>query len=126
MQFKTPRKTFRGFNTIDADNSRDFALYDIELIKRDLMNHFHTRIGEMILRPTYGCRIFDYLMEPLTPFVRDEIVAEAIRVCQSDARVEVVGVDVYQLDSGLRVDITCNFVPYSVVDSFSVGFEERS
>ena len=67
---KTPRapvkqKAYRGFSTINPENS-SFQLYDLALIKQDIINHFNIRQGEKISNPQFGCIIWDALYEPLT------------------------------------------------------------
>lgn len=124
MTQNTPT-SFRGFSTFNAERMRSWARYDIELIKRDLLNHFHTRIGERVMRPEFGCRIWDYLMEPMTPMLREMIVNEAVRICQSDSRVELIDVQVSEFENGIRIENTLNYVGFGVVDTFAVDFELR-
>lgn len=121
------KKLFRGYSTVGSDKTRERTFYDIELIKRDLMNHFNTRVGERVMRPTWGCRIWDYLMDPLTPGLRDLIVSEALAVCHADARVQVdsKNVRVFERDHGLRIEIDLIYVPYDVVETFAIDFEKR-
>lgn len=116
---------FTGFSTQPSANAKNFKLYDIELIKQDLMNHFHTRIGERVMRPEYGCRIWDYLMEQFTDFIRTQIISEAVRICNEDDRVSVVSVNAKSQDNAIQVSITLNFHPFNIVDNFVVNFESR-
>jgi hypothetical protein len=44
--------TFIGFSTIDRNKT--FTLVDFPLIKRDLLNAFNIRQGEIAGRPQYG------------------------------------------------------------------------
>jgi phage baseplate assembly protein W len=116
---------FKGFSSTGPGLSKDGTYYDIDLIKIDLMNAFNTRVGERVGRPDYGCRIWDYMMEPLTAGMRDLIVSEAIRICEADSRVEVSDVKVFTLGSGLRVEITLSYRPFDVVDTFYFDFDAR-
>jgi phage baseplate assembly protein W len=118
-------KTFIGFSTVGAERTRNRVLSDIELIKQDLTNHFQTRMGERVMRPDFGCRIWDWLMEPLTESLRQQIVAEAQRVCEADPRVAVIDMQVFELDSGLRVEMTLQVQPFNTVETFSTDFENR-
>jgi len=118
------KKLFTGFSTYDAGFDMNITHYDVDLIKRDLLNHFNTRIGERVMRPEYGCRIWDYLYEPLN-HVRDDIVSEAVRICNNDSRVSVQYVNVEQLDNGLRVEISLTYALLDVTDTFSLDFERR-
>lgn len=116
---------FQGFSTRDSHRTHQRTFYDTELIKRDLTNHFHTRVGERVMRPTWGCRIWDYVMEQFTATIRDEIVSEAVSICQADARVRLSKVDVYDEDHSIRVEITLSYEPQGLVETFSVNFERR-
>jgi hypothetical protein len=42
--------TYRGFNTIGQ--TKKFRLTDLDLVKRDLLNHFQIRKGEHPIRTT--------------------------------------------------------------------------
>lgn len=58
-------KAYRGVSTITEPNG-SFALYDLALIKQDMVNHFHIRQGEKLENPEFGTIIWDLLFEPLT------------------------------------------------------------
>ena len=53
--------TFVGFNT--QNQYKKFTLLDFELIKRDLLNAFNIRKGQLPGRPDYGTILWDYLFE---------------------------------------------------------------
>lgn len=117
---------FRGYSTIGAERTGETRLTDVALIKQDLMNHFQTRVGERVMRPDWGCHIWEYFMEPLTPQIVDQIESEARRICEEQrGRVEVISVNTIQFDSGVRVDIVLRFTPLGVIDTFSANFEAR-
>ena len=116
---------FKGFSTRDSHMTRQRSFSETELIKRDLMNHFHTRVGERVMRPSWGCRIWDYVMEPMTVTVRDEIAAEATRVCNADTRLQVTGINVVDSDHSITVEISLLYVPYGKVETFAVNFARR-
>lgn len=117
---------FSGFSTVDSEKTRQRVFYDLELCKRDLMNHFYTRPGERVMRPEWGCRIWEYMMEPLTPNVRDIIVEEAVAVIEADPRCQLVNVEVEEIAHGIVVEITFNFIPDAVVETFVVEFDRRN
>jgi phage baseplate assembly protein W len=119
------RKMFKGFSTVGEAKTRNWVHYDVELIKRDLGNHFHTRVGDRVMRASWGCRIWDWLFEPYTNDLRDRIISEAVRVCQEDARVRVINVNVTDQDQGIRVAIELDFIPLDVVETFAIDFERR-
>jgi phage baseplate assembly protein W len=118
-------RLFRGFNTIGTKRSHNFVLYDIDLVNRDLSNAFNTRVGERVMRPTYGCAIWDYLLEPFNGSLRDQIVAEVIRICELDSRLVVLDTQVSEYEQGIRVQMTLQYRPFNVVQTFTQDFETR-
>lgn len=119
------KSTLFGFSTINADRARSWRLYDSALIQRDLLNHFHTRVGERVMRPTWGCRIWEWLMEPLDDGLRSMIIEEAIRICREDTRVEVFDVIVTEIDHGLSIAISLSYPTTKTPETLSIEFEAR-
>lgn len=117
---------FTGFSTAEAGLTKEWTRYDIDLIKQDLHYHFHTRVGERVMMPRFGCKIWDYLMEPNSPAMRDLIAQEATRICEEDTRLSVQNVNVYAVGNGVRVEITLHYIPFSVVDTFVADFNQRN
>ncbi len=116
---------FVGFSTVTTSQTKNTKLYDIDLVNRDLYYAFNTRVGERVMRPEWGCKIWDYFMEPLTATLREQIVQEATRICESDTRLEVQNVSVFQLDNGVRVENTLYYRPYNVINTFTTDFVNR-
>lgn len=56
--------TFIGYSSVDRKFG-NFRLEDVELAKRDLLNHFYTRKGERLGEPEFGSIIQDMVFEPL-------------------------------------------------------------
>ena len=51
--------TYKGFSTVAGVKSNQ--LYDLDIIKQDLINHFYTRKGERVMNPDFGSIIWDLL-----------------------------------------------------------------
>ena len=64
---------YRGLSTVNRQ-SRTFQLYDIELIKQDLVNHFNIRKGEKLYQPEYGTIIWDAIFEPFTDTLKQRVL----------------------------------------------------
>lgn len=123
------RHLFKGFSTIpngSNEMNRNWTLYDLELVKRDILNHFHTRRGERVMMPTYGCRIWDLLFEPMTESNIELIVDEAKRVVQSDSRVKLNTINVKEVSHGIIINFNLFFEPWGVYENFSVEFDKRA
>ena len=73
------KTTYRGMSTVNPDNNT-VSLYDISLIKQDLINHFHIRQGEKLSNPEFGTIIWDALFEPLTETLKDAIIQNVTKI----------------------------------------------
>ena len=114
---------FRGFSSLDGNLS---TLYDIELVKRDLLNQFYTRRGERVMYPNFGSIIWDSLFEPFTDSLREEIVEDTRRILDSDPRLEVENLIVDEFEHGIVIDATINYVPFAQTDRLAIEFDRRA
>lgn len=118
----SPRtKTYKGFSS----SAPSFALYDIALIKQDIINHFHIRQGEMLERPTFGTIIWDVLFEPLTEHLKNLIVQDVKTIINFDPRVRATDVIVAQYDKGLTIDCTLEYLLYNISERMQLKFDEN-
>lgn len=117
----TRKPYFVGFNTVGQPNP-PYNLNNIELVKRDLENTFATPLGSRVMLPNFGTKIYDYLFDPFDEYTKDAIVADAVNVIQSDPRVELVSIDVFQEDQALNVIMVLLFKPESITDNLFVTF----
>lgn len=106
--YQQPVKTdhfYKGFSTLDP-NITGTELFDFELVKRDIQNHFNTRKGERVMNPTFGSIIWDMLMEPLTSEVKEILNQDITEICNSDPRVVPTQIDLTEYDNGYILDVT--------------------
>jgi phage baseplate assembly protein W len=115
---------YRGFSTIDQ--VKKFRLTDLELVKRDLLNHFAIRKGEKLMQPNFGSIIWNMLYEPLTPDVQAIITADIKRIVDYDPRLNVDGVLVNELDSGLQIQIDLTYLPGNYSDRMILQFDSQT
>lgn len=117
----TRKPYFVGFNTVGQPNP-PYSLTNIDIVKRDINNHFATPMGSRLMMPNFGTRIYEYLFDPFDEYVKNAIIEDAVRVVQSDPRVEIVSIDVFQEDQALTVVMVLLFKPESITDSMFVTF----
>ena len=55
---------YKGFSFKNWQDSKEFVLTDVELVKRDLLNHLYTRRGSRVGHRGFGTTIQDLLFEP--------------------------------------------------------------
>jgi phage baseplate assembly protein W len=118
---KTRKPYFVGFNTVNQ-SAPPYSLTNIELVKRDLNNHFATPVGARVMLPMFGTRIYEYLFDPFDEATKNAIIEDAVRVVQSEPRVQLISVDVYQEDQALNIAMVLLFKPESVTDNLFVSF----
>ena len=115
--------TFIGFNTIDQN--KKFTLVDFELIKRDLLNAFNIRQGELIGRPAYGTTIWDFVFENQLQETEHGLIEEIQRVAGGDPRVYVNSVDLFPQTNGILIQLEITVVPSTNAERLSVFFDQQ-
>lgn len=118
-------KQYRGISTVDPDRG-SFNLYDINLIKQDIINHFHIRQGEKLENPTFGTIIWDILFEPLTDNLRDAIIQNVTEIVNYDPRVSVDSVVVDTFESGIQIDCSLTYLPYNISETMRLRFDQSA
>ena len=118
-------KAYRGISTVNEENN-SFVLYDIGLIKQDLLNHFHIRQGEKLENPEFGCIIWDALFEPLTELLKEAIAKNVTTIVNSDPRVQANQVFVNSYESGIQIECTLTYLPYNISEQLKLQFDEAN
>ena len=115
--------TFIGFNTINQ--YKKFTLTDYDLIKRDLLNAFNIRQGQLPGRPAYGTVIWDFLFEPQTTQPQNGIEAEIQRVAGGDPRIYISDIQTYPQENGILIEIQLTVVPTQNAEILSIFFDQQ-
>lgn len=131
VQVKTNRRptspvesrAYRGISTVNPENN-SYNLYDIALIKQDIINHFHIRVGEKLENPEFGTIIWDVLFEPMTPQLKEAIANNVTEIINYDPRVQVDQVTVDTYESGILIECQLTYLPYNISESMRLKFDE--
>ena len=115
--------TFIGFNTIDQN--KKFTLIDFELIKRDLLNAFNIRQGQVVGRPAYGTVLWDYVFENQTQETERGILNEIQRVCGGDPRIFLNDVELFPQENGRLIQLQVTVVPTTDAERLSIFFDQQ-
>ena len=118
-------KKYKGFSTVNT-NTENYNLYDFELIKQDLFNHFYTRQGERLMQPAFGTIIWDLLFEPLTSEVKNLVLENINQIVNYDPRVKAENVTVTAYDQGIQVQCTLVFLPYNISQTLQLRFDQAN
>jgi len=116
-------RTYRGFSTISPD-SENFALYDLSLIKQDLLNHFHIRQGEKLSDPSFGTIIWDLIFEPLTQDVKKLVLDNVTALINYDPRVQANSIIVSSYQTGIQIECELTYLPYNVSEKIQFRFDQ--
>jgi phage baseplate assembly protein W len=117
------QKSYRGFSTV-SNSSNGFTLYDFELIKQDIINHFHIKKGEKLSDPNFGTIIWDILFEPFTEDIKQAIVADVTAIINYDPRVNAENVVVETYESGINLECSITYLPYNISESLQFKFDQ--
>lgn len=121
--FKLQRsQIYRGFSTLD--NNKD-VVYDIDLIKIDLINHLFTRKRERVMDPDYGSIIWDLLFEPYSSRVNQLVIDDCTKIVNADPRLKLESVVVEELENGLAVYLDINYKPFDVTEPLELTFDKK-
>lgn len=90
-------KIYRGFSFAGWKSRNSFRLYDIELVKRDLLNHIYTIKGEHRYMPNFGTRIPLLTFEQLDQETIDIVETDLNEVFKYDPRVQLISLSVNAL-----------------------------
>lgn len=115
---------YKGFSTINAANPTS-KLFDLDLIKQDLLNIFSTRRGERVMNPTFGSIIWDLLMEPVTPAVRDALNADIKKICTSDPRVIPTQMKLTEYPTGYILEVTLKLKGSNQTTQMRLTFDQK-
>jgi phage baseplate assembly protein W len=117
---------YRGFSTV-ANNGIDTRLFDVNLVTQDLLNHFSTRVGERVGRPSFGSIIHDLLFDLFDTRTEGLVIADAQRIFSEDPRVVPleVNVEVDPEKHQIRLVATLQMVEFDTNINFHAIFEAR-
>ena len=115
---------YKGFSTVN--NNRNVTLFDSDLIKQDIINHFNTKRGERLMNPTFGTIIWDLLFDPMTDTLKDNIQTDITNILNSEPRIAPLSVNVDTKDYGILVEITMQYVEVDQIDSLVLSFDKNT
>ena len=116
--------TYKGFSSSEA--TKNFKLYDINLVKQDLINHFYIRKGEKLENPEFGTVIWDMLFEPFTPDVKEIIAKDIEAIINYDPRFAVTEINIDSTDQGMRIQADLVYVPFNITERMTLNFDKNN
>lgn len=116
--------TYKGFSS--KARNQNFKLYDIDIVKQDIINHFYIRKGEKLENPDFGTVIWDMLFEQFTEQVKDTIAKDVEVIVNYDPRVVVTQVTVDSTDIGMRIEVDMTYLPFNVNEQMTLNFDRAN
>lgn len=116
--------TYKGFSS--KETSKNYKLYDIDLVKQDLINHFYIRKGEKLENPEFGTVIWDMIFEQFTEDVKTIIAKDVEDIINYDPRIAVNEVQVDSTDQGIRIQADIVYIPFNVNERMTFNFDRAN
>jgi|TARA_R110000803_G_scaffold49465_3_gene102872 phage baseplate assembly protein W len=141
--------TYVGFSSINAEKPRTvnevpgldgrggiiqnplvygkrYRLTDAELVIQDLVNALNIRKGEKVGQPAYGTTLWDFVFEPNTRDVTQQLENELQRVVSQDPRLNVNRIRAYPKESGILVELELAVNPFNNAGDLNLFFDNQT
>ena len=116
--------TYKGFSS--KESSKNYKLYDIDLVKQDLINHFYIRKGEKLENPEFGTVIWDMIFEQFTEDVKNIIAKDVEDIINYDPRIAVNEVQIDSTDQGIRIQADIVYIPFNINERMTFNFDKNN
>jgi phage baseplate assembly protein W len=113
-----------GYTTVNQKNA-SLRLSDLELAKRDLLNHFHIRKGEKWTQPEFGSNLPYYVFQPLDTNTIEMINEEVFSIVSYDPRFELSDQKITVDKDGQTVTVVVKliYVPTTTATELQIKFD---
>jgi phage baseplate assembly protein W len=115
---------YKGFSS--KETTRNYKLYDIDLVKQDLINHFYIRKGEKLENPEFGTVIWDLIFEQFTEEVKTIIAKDVEDIINYDPRISVNEVQIDSTDMGIRIQADITYMPFNINERMTFDFDKNN
>lgn len=116
---------YRGYSSFQFEQTGEFTLTELELVKTDIMNHIFTRRGERVMMPDFGTSIPDLVFEVLDDDLVETMVDELTDVFEYDPRIRLVGLEVLPDYDANSITIWANlhYIELNTTESFDFNIQ---
>ncbi len=113
---------YRGISFRNFSKNKSIKLYDVELIKKGILNNIFTRRGERVKMFMYGTRIPDIIFEPLDDVSLGIIEEDIQMVVSNEPRVTLLNAQIIpRYDQGeVIVNLNLLYLELDFTDQLSV------
>ena len=117
--------TYRGFSTIGSDFATP-TVTDFMAAKTDLQNSLNVRQGERIMRPDFGCLVWDMLYEPFTAELYEDLIENITNIGNSDPRLELQQIQPTSYEHGIQISMMLRYIPTDQVEQMLYTFNQEA
>lgn len=116
--------SYKGFSS--SSSTTGFKLYDLDLVKQDLINHFYIRKGEKLENPDFGTVIWDMIFEPFTEENKEIIAKNVEDIINYDPRIAVNSIAIDSTDIGIRIEAEITYIPFNINERMTLNFDKNN
>lgn len=119
---------YRGFSSDNFAQNRTFMVTNMELVKRDLLNHIYTIPGERVHLPEFGTRIPLLAFEPLDEKTIQIIREDLKKVFEYDPRVRLIDMAVSAIPDAnmIAAFVDLEYLELNTRETFKLEFKTGS
>lgn len=119
------RTLYKGITLRGYGKNKSFRRRNLDLVKQDLLNNIFTRRSERVMKPLFGTRIPDMLMEPMDYNSLAIIETDLLRVFEYDPRVELLDFQLSPLyeERAVVAIVELRYIELNFVDQFDIRLE---
>jgi len=117
--------TYRGFSTLGSDFATP-TVTDFLAAKTDLQNSLNVRQGERVMRPNFGCLVWDMLYEPFTAELYEDLIENITNIGNSDPRLELQQIQPTSYEHGIQISMMLRYIPTDQVEKMLYTFNQEA
>jgi phage baseplate assembly protein W len=116
--------TFIGYSS--QNKNKNFTLVGDDLVRRDLLNAFNIRQGEVPGKPSYGTTLMSYVFETQTQDTERAILNEVQRVCAQDPRIFLNSAQLFPQQNGVLIQLAITIVPATAAQLLNLFMNQNT
>lgn len=125
QKFAQQSQFYKGFTSVNENNLTN-KIYDIELVKQDIINMFQTKLGERVMNPTFGTIIWNLIYDPFTDEVKQAISEDVTRILNYDPRAIATQITITETEYGMIIDATLFYVNRNLTEQMNIAFNKET
>jgi hypothetical protein len=106
--------------------SKKFRLVDEKLVVQDFINALNIPQGQCPGKPGYGTSLWNFIFEPNTIEIQQQIDEEITRVASLDSRLILNSVKSYPQENGILIEVEMAVSPFNDALTMQIVFDQRS